>query len=326
MGGDERKAAEPSEPYGNFVRTDDSMKSEEEEIEISSHEDGPYEEELSVENSFHRNNGNRRLTDSSTDMSVESMVIRTDTTSSEGGRTLFVERTQSTSFEHVAVTATSSPPLPPPPTNNGNVSASSSRNSTLKRLNPVVINDDDDDDDDYSVDNINLSNDSKTESADDVNESTLISSVDKEGNTSKLSKAATLECHRVPRDCAETATTSTEDEKEFPSLRDELKDSGVRLANLELNNEFIVEQSSAKKYKNVLTRYSSFEESVKENSDDELSVVFSGGGGIGGDDGGRRSLNEYQSSEKTDQCSDSATESEFASYASRSLIKVRTMS
>lgn len=87
------------------------------------------------------------------------------------------------------------------------------------------------------------------------------------------------------------------------SLREELKDL--------VQESYLHEEthSSAKRSRNVLTRCSSFEESVKSssNSDNEYNLVKEND----------TIFEKDFCSEKMEQFSDSATESEFASYPSR---------
>lgn len=83
--------------------------------------------------------------------------------------------------------------------------------------------------------------------------------------------------------------------KEPVSLLEELADSAFNCT--EVNGH----RDSARKTKNVLTRCSSFDESVKADSDDETSFK-------------KKKTTELHLPERTENLSDSATESEFASY------------
>lgn len=78
---------------------------------------------------------------------------------------------------------------------------------------------------------------------------------------------------------------------------------------LERNQSIETDHSSCKKTRNVLTRCSSFEESIRSSSDDEVLLMP------------RVIMAPMDSvpptAEKFDQFSDSATESEFASYPDR---------
>lgn len=85
---------------------------------------------------------------------------------------------------------------------------------------------------------------------------------------------------------------------------------------LERNPSIETDHSSCKKTRNVLTRCSSFEESIRSSSDDEVLLMPS--------DNVAPMDNVPPIAEKFDQFSDSATESEFASYPDRTpLSKVR---
>ncbi len=93
------------------------------------------------------------------------------------------------------------------------------------------------------------------------------------------------------------------------SLREELNDSTQEDNSMDA-------ACSSKKTRNVLTRCSSFDESFKSNSREEVNIP-----GKEGNLGSERS-----SMERTEQFSDSATESEFASYPDRTTFsKVNTM-
>lgn len=78
---------------------------------------------------------------------------------------------------------------------------------------------------------------------------------------------------------------------------------------LERNQSIETDRSSCKKTRNVLTRCSSFEESVRSSSDDEVLLMPRENTAPMG------SVPPHV--EKFDQFSDSATESEFASYPDR---------
>lgn len=122
----------------------------------------------------------------------------------------------------------------------------------------------------------------------------------REGSTSSSSEESKLANAVSLPECEIEGET-----KKPASLQEELEDSAYNSPTMDVN------QNPVRKTRNMLTRCSSFDEGVKENSDDE-SVARN------------RSVSECQSSEKTDNLSDSATESEFASYPHRALLnKVR---
>lgn len=215
-----------------------------------------------IEQAFSSGNFGRRFTDSSTDMSVESIIMKSDLPSRNSKELL--SSNSGDRFAHVEITE------------------SAVRSSTLKRLNPVDI------DDPSSLD-IHGSSPDKEESVCDILENACDAHLIP---TSSLPECETSDIREMPTDKCRGM-----------SLRDELKDSGIPL-----NTEFNYKRGSMKKFKNVLTRYSSFEESYKD-SDDEFANCSE-----------NRSLSEYQSSDKADQYADSATESEFAAYPQRSFI------
>lgn len=127
--------------------------------------------------------------------------------------------------------------------------------------------------------------------------SPVLNNVSKECSTSVSLEGSKLISSTSVPECKTNNVT-----KEPVSLLEELVDSAFHCT--EVNGH----RDSTRRTKNVLTRCSSFDESVKADSDDETSLK-------------KKKTKELHLPERTENLSDSATESEFASYPHRTLLK-----
>lgn len=200
----------------------------------------------------------RRLTDSSTDLSVQSIIMKNELSCRNNGD---------------SVSSFSSRPDHPPSATGGNEETNDDtiKISTLKRVEHVDV--------------------------DEPSGTTEEQNSHREHETYNLLPLPDTDYCKTTSHTRQHTSSS-----EAMSLREELFHSGIPLTDGNAS------RGSLKKLKNVLTRCSSFEESCKENSDDESAIANE-----------NSSTEDYRCPEKAYHYADSATESEFASYSHRSL-------